>query len=435
MKSLVALLLIFLLLLPLGAVYLAFIGIANHPQVVQSTEIANSQNANRLKSLVRNYQSNEGEDLAISEQDLESVIAFGVRGIPSARADAQINLLGLNARLTITLPANPIGRYLNLGFTIPSSETGLALSYVTLGDTVIPVQFLAPAAGWVFDFLLGEGSGETFASLVKKVHFSGDKMFLTMAPGQASNGKISGKLDDILDRIKQNKQLRITDPEIVQVYFNLLRETANTLHGGYVSLTMYLRPVFEMAANRSKSGGSQVVTENQAAIMALAIYFGDSRMQDLVDSSDKKYFPKSRLGSFNVTVRARHDLVQHYLTSAGLQLAAGVGIANAIGEFKEIADTLRGGSGFSFSDIAGDKNGVMLAVQASDARSALRLQSALANIKQEGEYFPGITGLPDNMTQDEFERRYGNVESQTYKELLAEIDRRIAHLPVYAGDR
>ena len=435
MKSLLALLLVFLLLPPLGAACLVFMAIEDYPQVVRSTEIANSQNANRIKSIVRNYQSSESEELSISGQDIESVIAFAVRSIPSARADAQINLLGLTARLTITMPANPLGRYMNLGFSIPPSEKGLALKYITLGDTVIPVQFLAPAAGWVFDFLLGEGSGETFASLVRKVRFSGDKMFLTMAPGQTSSGEISAKLDGIFDRIKENKQLRITDPEIVQVYFNQLRETANTLHGGYVSLTKYLRPIFEMAASRSASAGARAVTENQAAIMALAIYFGDTRMQELVDSSHEKYFPRGRLGSFNVTVKGRHDLVQHYLTSAGLQLAAGVGIANAIGEFKEIADTLQGGSGFSFSDIAGDKTGVMLAVQASDASNALRLQSALANIMQEDEYFPDITGLPDNMTQNEFERRYGNVESQTYKDLLAEIDRRIALLPVYGGDR
>jgi hypothetical protein len=435
MKILLILFLAMLLFLPLSAGYLLFTAIGDRPHVDKPAAVANSQNAERVRNLVRNYRSNETEELSITGQDLESIIAFGVRGVPSARADAQINEQGLEARLTITLPANPVGRYLNLGFNIPPSEQGMAIKQITLGETVISAGLLAPAAGWLFDFLLGEGSGESFAGMVQKVRFGEDKMLLTMAPGQVNTREMTGKLDKLFDRIKDSEQLRIADPEIVQLYFNQLRETAASVRGGYVPLTRYIRPVFEMAASRSISGGAQVVTENQAAIMALAIYFGDSRMQKLVERSHEELFPKTRLGSHNVTLKGRHDLVQHYLTSAGLQLAAGAGVANAIGEFKEIADTLRGGSGFSFSDIAGDKAGVTLAVQASEPASAQRLQAAMARVENETDFFPDITGLPDNMTQAEFERRYGNVESQRYQEVLADIERRIALVPAFGEGR
>ncbi|HAK63583.1 MAG TPA: hypothetical protein DCO82_10135 [Alphaproteobacteria bacterium] len=169
-------------------------------------------------------------------------------------------------------------------------------------------------------------------------------------------------------------------------------------------------------------------------IMALAVYFGDQRMKALVDSSTENYFSGSRYGSHNVTIQGRHDLVQHYLTSAGLQLAAGVNVANVIGEFKEIADTLRGGSGFSFSDIAADRAGVVLAQKAGDAKHAYRMQAVLSRVKQESDYFPDISGLPDNMTQAEFESRYGNVDSARYRSLMADIERRIASVPAYGGE-
>jgi len=37
------------------------------------------------------------------------------------------------------------------------------------------------------------------------------------------------------------------------------------------------------------------------------------------------------------------------------------------------------------------------------------------------------------LTQQEFERRFGDVESALYLELLADIERRIVQIPVYGG--
>ncbi|MFZ5835412.1 MAG: hypothetical protein ACOY2B_08520 [Pseudomonadota bacterium] len=438
MKRILILLLLLIAIPPLGLGLLFFSALQDNPAVVKRAAMANTENAERVKMLVNKYRSNalssEGmAELPITGQDLESIIAFAVRGLPTARADAQINAEGLDARLTIALPANPAGRYLNLGFGIMPSDQGVILEYVSFGDHVFSAQYLVPALSWGLDLILGPGSGDTLTSIISKVRFADDKMFLTVAPGQDRSDKLSQRLNSLFDRIKDNEQLRIADPEIVQIYFSRLQEVAAEVRGGYVSLTQYIRPVFELAVSRSGSAGAQAVTENQAAIMALAIYFGDSRMKKMVAATGQNYFGGSRLGSHNVTVKRRHDLVQHYLTSAGLQIAAGVGVANAIGEFKEIADTLRGGSGFSFSDIAGDRAGVVLAEQASDIKIALRIQQKLSRVKNEDEFFPDINGLPDNLTQQEFERRFGDVESALYLELLADIERRIVQTPVYGG--
>lgn len=433
MKTLISLLLLALLAVPAGVGFLLFKAIGDKPLVIKEAPVANTENARRVKQLVSQIRSGKNTEITISEQDLEGIIAFAVRGIPSASADARIDAQGLEAHLTIALPANPVGPYLNLGFAVLPSTHGLELKHLMLGETEISAQFLKPVFGWGLDYLFGPGIKETLTNVVTQVRFSENKMFLMIAADQNSAGEISGKLNNLFDRIKDNEQLRIADPELVQIYFKLLQDTAASLRGGYVPLTRYLKPVFELAVSRGQLDETRAIAENQAAILALAIYFGDERMQSLVSKSDNKYFSGSRMGSHNVTIKGRHDLVQHYLTSAGLKLAAGVGIANAIGEFKEIADTLRGGSGFSFSDIAGDKAGVTLAALASEAATAIPIQNALAGINSEADFFPDITGLPDNMTQAEFERRYGDVESERYKELLLDIDRRIAQVPAYGG--
>jgi len=437
-KRVFILLLLLILTIPLGLASLVVMSIGDSPAVVKRAAIANSRNADRVKMLVNKYRSGlktqgEAVEIPVSGQDLESIIAFAARGVPSARADAQINAGGLEAQVTITLPVNPVGRYMNLGFGILPSDEGLLLKHVTIGKTVFSARFLVPALSWGADLVLGQGSGETITSIVSAVRFEDDVMIMTVTPGQDRTKKISNKLNELFDKVKDNEQLQIANPEIVQIYYSRLQEVAVEIRGGYVPLTKYIAPVFELAISRSAAGEAQTIIENQAAIMALAIYFGDARMKKLVGVSTGNYFAGSKLGSHNVTIKNRHDLVQHYLTSAGLQLATGAGIANAIGEFKEIADTLRGGTGFSFSDIAGDKAGVTLAEQASSSNTAKRVQKMMANVKSESDFFPDITGLPDNMTQSEFENRYGDVESQTYRDLVADIDRRIAQVPVYRG--
>ncbi len=431
MKRLFVMLFLILLSGVAGLGYLGFLAIENTPLVTDRSAVASSEQAERVKYLIQRYrkgaaENNSKAELSVTEQDLESLLAFAVRGAPSARASAKISAQGLEARLTIELPANPLGRYFNFSFGLLPSGQGLLFSHVTLGRASFPPDLLLPLLGRGLDSVLGEGSGKTAISTISAVRFSAKSMTLSYTPYE-------GNSEDLLKRLTENEQLRIADPERAQVYYSRLQEIAAGLRGGYVSLTQYIAPVFALATKRSASEGGDAVNENKAAILALAIYFGDERMSKLAGNSEGKYFTGSKLGSHNVTVKGRHDLVQHYLTSAGLQLAAGVGIANAIGEFKEINDTLRGGSGFSFSDIAGDRAGVVMAERAASGTNAKQLQSMLAQVKSEAEFFPDITGLPDNMTQAQFESRFGDVESQRYLELMADIERRIALVPAYGG--
>ena len=45
--------------------------------------------------------------------------------------------------------------------------------------------------------------------------------------------------------------------------------------------------------------------------------------------------------------------------------------------------------------------------------------------------FPSISGLPSQMSEAEFENRFGAVDSAQYKAMLREIDSRIASLPFF----
>lgn len=127
-----------------------------------------------------------------------------------------------------------------------------------------------------------------------------------------------------------------------------------------------------------------------------------------------------------LTLHGRHDLAQHFAISAALAAWAGEPLANTIGLDKEVDDA-RGGSGFSFADLAADRAGTRF------GELAVHRPTHLANILSGGvdALMPPIDGLPEHLMSDEFARRFGTVGSPAYQGVVAEIERRIAALALF----
>lgn len=107
---------------------------------------------------------------------------------------------------------------------------------------------------------------------------------------------------------------------------------------------------------------------------------------------------------------------------------AGTPLADAVGLWKELDDTRRGGSGFSFADLAADRAGTRLGEAAvGDAR---RLQAALADA-DEPDFMPDVAALPEFLSAREFVARYGGVGAPAYERQTAEIESRIDALPLW----
>jgi hypothetical protein len=133
-----------------------------------------------------------------------------------------------------------------------------------------------------------------------------------------------------------------------------------------------------------------------------------------------------------VFLGGRQDLRLHFVVSAGLKLISDQGIGSAIGEFKELLDAGKGGSGFSFIDLAADRAGIRFAERAVDpAGGARRLQEMMSVSPTEQLFFPLVADLPENMPREEFERRYGGIGKPGYDKMVREIDRRIDQCPVH----
>jgi hypothetical protein len=97
--------------------------------------------------------------------------------------------------------------------------------------------------------------------------------------------------------------------------------------------------------------------------------------------------------------------------------------------FKEVDDS-RGGSGFSFNDLAADRAGVRLGEKATDsAASAKKLQQSLGRPGlSEADFMPSVEGLPEFMPEPEFKARFGGIGAPAYNNMMQEIERRVGAL-------
>jgi hypothetical protein len=106
-------------------------------------------------------------------------------------------------------------------------------------------------------------------------------------------------------------------------------------------------------------------------------------------------------------------------------------LSDAIGLYREVDDS-RGGSGFSFNDIAADRAGTRFGELATgSAAGARQLQQRIAAGIKESALMPAVADLPEFMPEAEFKRRFGGIGAPAYQRMMADIERRVAACPLY----
>lgn len=124
-----------------------------------------------------------------------------------------------------------------------------------------------------------------------------------------------------------------------------------------------------------------------------------------------------------MTVHGRGDLPRHFAVSAALTVLSDQHRSLAVGIAKEVSDSNPGGSGFSFVDMAANKAGIRFAVLATqDSKSALKMQSQMAQFVSANSFVSAIGSLPEGISADSFQAEYGGLGGRQTRRLMAEID-------------
>lgn len=318
--------------------------------------------------------------------------------------------LGLEA--SIALPHNPLGRYLNIRAVLHETAGLPEFKALKLGRLPVPAWLAGLAARQVLPRLTGPEGYQLAADTVRSVGIA------------AAGLQIRYRWrDDLVDRLRQ-LALPAVERERLQVYQErLARLSADTGRSGHVSLTRLLVPLMNLA--RERSAGNAPLAEHRALIAVLAFYVNGQGWERIIPDAASWKRAAPRL----VTLRGRHDLAQHFIVSAGIAAFAGTPLADAVGLEKELEDS-RGGSGFSFDDLAADRAGTVFGQRATgDGWTAL--QHRVAAGVSESDLMPDVSGLPSFMPEAEFQRRFGGVGAPPYLAMMQEIERRVAACALY----
>jgi len=240
---------------------------------------------------------------------------------------------------------------------------------------------------------------------------------LVVAVGLSAWGVSTGVCDDLYDAWQGTAR-------------HVLEASADVPSGeeGFLRL---LEIAFAYAEDNSH--GTDAVLPNRAAILALGKILGDDAVA-LVGGRDLDLGPAADRAALRqrILLGGRADLSQHFWVSAALAALSDEARSLAVGLSKEAMDSTSGGSGFSFVDMAANSAGIRLASAATaDSRSARLMQQRIGRGVEVADLMPSIRGLPEGITGEQLQAEFGGLGGDKTRELLGEIDRRIAVLPLY----
>lgn len=365
--------------------------------------------------------------LAAGEQDLNGVFAIAHRSFPWLHGLAQISDEAFELKATLHLPSNPVGEFINMSLQIESSDSGPGIRRVTVGHLSLSGEPAHQAMRLLFTVLLGE-DGAYFFDSVNMTRVAHGRIIFRVR----SMPDLPMRLARIKQRVKgvRDDTALFGDVDSIRGYYKTLQSLVESRRGERkLSLFELASPLFDNAARNQ----GDPVAENRAAILAMAIPFGNWRVEQMIGDIRSGENPVERYLGSSVKLGGRVDLRQHFLVSAALKIFVDSGFSNGIGEFKELLDAGDGGSGFSFADLAADRAGVRFAEQATGPDTALSFQRYVARNPDESHYLPNIKNLPEGISEQSFNVLFGDVESTAYRTLVQAIDNCVGNLPAYSG--
>jgi hypothetical protein len=219
------------------------------------------------------------------------------------------------------------------------------------------------------------------------------------------------------------------DQEGVNVQLVRLAERSRTSpREGDARHAAAVQAAFGLARERSRNGDA--VRENRAAILALGLCLGSRGLAPFVGGVSPAELKAASSGWCGATLRGRQDWVRHFWVSGALTALSLSEASDAAGLLKEELDA-GGGSGFSFADLLADRSGTTLADRAlRDEAAARAVQERLAAAFRAEDVFPPAGDLPEGLQDAELQARYGGVGGAGYRLMVAELERRIAALPM-----
>jgi hypothetical protein len=419
MKTLLRMLLLLLSALVILCAMLIFFGVSNKPDIDVEWTLTRDD-ITRAKKILHEGSRTKPDEIGIIEltqPDLNLAANYLLNRYSKSAVKIELKNNVLRFTVTMTLPQNSLGQYLNISFRLGNdNSTQLpSLKKFKAGKLLLPAKF----AAFVIKNISRHTSLNDYFILaihpIKYVKIDPEK--ITIIYYSSLETMIQAR--NFLTQSGDNPKLDIYQQKLAEI-------VAQHDPAWRLSLADLLKPLFELAYQRSTL--ENAIEENKMAIMTVNNYVNKKETKKLLPLPTSKPTTEKRYSTF---LYKRIDLAQHFIGSAALTASVNGQVAQVAGEEKELSDA-QGGSGFSFIDLAADKAGTHFGEMAtSSPESARKIQKAMSEIKDYSDFMPDPRDLPEHMDEAEFKQRYQSVESPAYQEISKQIDARIAATPIY----
>ena len=414
MRLLFRLFILLFVILPLAVIGLVYLAVDTQPSLNRAAEITPS-NIERAKRVLdqndpRRLTPGAHRTIVVTQGDLDLAAKYLARQYFAGGARVDLRHGAIKVAASLRAPALPI--YLNFASTLVEDGALPRIASLRVGRIPVPPWLAYAAIPRLFALTFNDADLRSFENVIKKVAIQNDRLALTYEWQADLPNKLRTALVSDEDRAR------------LRAYQARLAAVSRSLKSKDVSLTVLLIPLFTLATERSKDGDP--VAENRAAIFLLTLYVNGQNLAAILPEA--KDWPQPLPG--RALLNGRDDFPKHFMVSAALAARAGGPLSDAVGVYKEIADS-RGGSGFSFNDIAADRAGTRFGETAADSAAGRRLQERLRTGVVERDLIPATADLPEFMPEREFQRRFGGIDAPPYKKMMADIEARVAALPLY----
>lgn len=339
--------------------------------------------------------------VALIDEGINYAASRGLRG----RGGLLLNGDAAEIRLSLRLPGE---HYLNLRASIPPGPGEPRLASAALGTLPLPAGLLELALNTAIE---GTGYGREWRlarSAIRNLNYDTRNQRILVSyvwePAILERARAIALNPAELDRIRS-----------AQRQFAALLD--HHARGAKVALPDVLQAMLAGTGDDQRQ-------QRRAALLVMAAYLAEKDLAAIIP--DARNWPQPR--QVMLMLAGRYDSAQHFVISAALAAWAGEPVADAIGVYKELADS-RHGSGFSFADLAADRAGTRFGEGLN--RDDAKLQAALQSTLREQDLIPSLAGLPEYISARDFRRQFGDPSSPAYQRLNAEIEQRLAALPLY----
>jgi uncharacterized protein YfiM (DUF2279 family) len=411
--AVLALFLALFLALPLAALLALALAVEGTPRVAPRDDVSPAD-VDRAVAMARLHDPRSAlpgqlRSVPLRERDIDLLAYHAARRwlAASTRVRLQPGLLVAQASF-----AAPLGLWLNVELGLRQTVALPEVDHLRVGRLPLPVALAMPLLRAFAERRGVQADALLAVDWIERVAIDRGQMMVSYRVGP-----------DTVDRLRA-ALVAPADQQRLRAYTERLAALTQGVAGNDVSVASMLPPLIALAAERSAAGGD-AVAENRAALLTLT-FFANHRPLGLMVPAAYTW-PQPR--PLHLTLQKRYDSTLHFLISAVIAAEAGTPLADAVGLWKELADARRGGSGFSFNDLAADRAGTRFGELA--VRDPARLKARIAAGATEADFMPEARDLPESLPEAEFVARYGGVGGAAYNRMLADIEARVDALRVF----